>query len=105
MKAYVKYNTFEKEQTRAWTKQIGRVENMSYDGELDKMFSYCTFNIKCNTRYARHPLFRTNSYSNLCKKYDHSIATKCRKMYHKSEHLPCKRTLCFACQVPKQVLV
>ncbi len=36
MKAYVKYNTFEKEQTKAWTKQIGRVENMSYDEELDE---------------------------------------------------------------------
>lgn len=36
IKAYVKYNTFEKEQTKAWTKQIGRVENMIYDEELDE---------------------------------------------------------------------
>jgi transposase len=36
MKAYVKYNTFEKEQKKAWTKQIGRVENMFYEEELDE---------------------------------------------------------------------
>ena len=36
MKAYVKYNTFEKEQTKAWTKQIGHVENMFYEEELDE---------------------------------------------------------------------
>lgn len=36
MKAYVKYNTFEKEQTKAWTKQIGHVENMFYEKELDE---------------------------------------------------------------------
>ncbi len=30
VKAFVKYNTFDKEQTKAWQKQIGRVENMTY---------------------------------------------------------------------------
>ena len=34
VKAFVKYNTFDKEQTKAWQKQIGRVENMTYDEEL-----------------------------------------------------------------------
>lgn len=32
----MKYNTFEKEQTKAWTKQIGHVENMFYEEELDE---------------------------------------------------------------------
>lgn len=36
VQAFVKYNTFDKEQTKAWQKQIGRVENMTYDDELDE---------------------------------------------------------------------
>lgn len=34
--AYVKYNTFDAEQTKAWKNQIGRLENMTYDEELDE---------------------------------------------------------------------
>jgi hypothetical protein len=36
MEAYVKYNTFEKEQTKAWKEQVGRPESMTYDEELDE---------------------------------------------------------------------
>ncbi|MBM7679842.1 hypothetical protein JOD43_000001, partial [Pullulanibacillus pueri] len=36
IEAFVKYNTFDKEQTRAWKKQVGRIENMTYDEELDE---------------------------------------------------------------------
>ncbi len=36
IEAYVKYNTFEKEQTKAWQKQVGRLENMMYDEERDE---------------------------------------------------------------------
>lgn len=34
--AYVKYNTFDIEQTKAWKKEIGRIENMEYDTKLDE---------------------------------------------------------------------
>src|SRR5207248_1562514 len=34
--ALIKYNTFDKEQTKAWRQQVGRVENMTYDDELDE---------------------------------------------------------------------
>jgi hypothetical protein len=34
--AYVKYNTFDKEQTKARKKQTDRLENMTYDEELDE---------------------------------------------------------------------
>ncbi|WP_047155223.1 IS1182 family transposase [Aneurinibacillus tyrosinisolvens] len=36
IEAYVKYNTIDKEQTKAWKKQTGRLENMTYDEELDE---------------------------------------------------------------------
>ena len=36
MEAFIKYNTFEKEKKKAWLKEIGRVENMVYDEELDE---------------------------------------------------------------------
>ena len=36
IEAYVKYNTLDKEQTKAWKNQVGRVENMTYDEELDE---------------------------------------------------------------------
>lgn len=36
VKAYVKYTTIDKEQTKSWTEQIGRLENMVYDEELDE---------------------------------------------------------------------
>jgi transposase len=36
IEAIVKYNTFDKEQTKAWKKQIGKLENMTYDEELDE---------------------------------------------------------------------
>jgi transposase len=36
IKAYIKYNTFDKEQTKAWKEQVGRIENMTYDDELDE---------------------------------------------------------------------
>jgi transposase len=36
IEALIKYNTFDKEQTKAWRQQIGRVENMTYDEELDE---------------------------------------------------------------------
>lgn len=36
IEALIKYNTFDKEQTKAWKEQIGRVENMTYDEELDE---------------------------------------------------------------------
>lgn len=32
----IKYNTFDKEQTKAWREQIGRIENMTYDEDLDE---------------------------------------------------------------------
>jgi len=34
IEAYVKYNTLDKEQTKVWKNQIGRLENMTYDEEL-----------------------------------------------------------------------
>jgi transposase len=34
--AYVKYNTFDIEQTKAWKNQVGRLENMDYDEDLDE---------------------------------------------------------------------
>ena len=34
--AYVKYNTIDKEQTKAWKHQIGKIEHMTYDEELDE---------------------------------------------------------------------
>jgi len=34
--AFVKYSTFDKEQTKAWKNEIGRLENMTYDEELDE---------------------------------------------------------------------
>ena len=36
IEAFIKYNTFDKEQTKSWTKQMGRIENMSYDEDLDE---------------------------------------------------------------------
>ncbi|GHI00568.1 hypothetical protein AM1BK_41100 [Neobacillus kokaensis] len=36
VKAYIKYNSFDKKQTKAWKKQVGRIENMTYDDELDE---------------------------------------------------------------------
>ena len=36
MEAYIKYSTFDKETTKKWKEQVGRVENMSYDEELDE---------------------------------------------------------------------
>ena len=36
IEAFVKYNTFEKEKKKAWLKEVGRVENMTYDEELDE---------------------------------------------------------------------
>ena len=36
IEAFVKYNTFDKEQTKAWKKQIGKLENMIYDEDLDE---------------------------------------------------------------------
>lgn len=36
IKTYVKYNTFDKEQTKIWKNQIGRLENMTYDEEMDE---------------------------------------------------------------------
>jgi transposase len=36
IEALIKYNTFDKEQTKSWKEQIGRVENMTYDEELDE---------------------------------------------------------------------
>ena len=34
--ALIKYNTLDREQTKAWAKEIGRIENMTYDEELDE---------------------------------------------------------------------
>jgi hypothetical protein len=36
IEAFIKYNTFDKERTKAWKEQIGRIENMDYDEELDE---------------------------------------------------------------------
>jgi len=36
IEAFVKYNTLDKEQTKKWKNQVGRVENMTYDEELDE---------------------------------------------------------------------
>jgi IS5 family transposase len=47
--AYVKYNTFDKEQTKAWKNQIGRLENMTYDEELDEWI--CAANKRLTFRY------------------------------------------------------
>ncbi|BDG32990.1 transposase [Parageobacillus thermoglucosidasius] len=32
----IKYNTLDREQTKVWAKEIGRIENMTYDEELDE---------------------------------------------------------------------
>ncbi|PAE23645.1 MULTISPECIES: IS1182 family transposase [Bacillaceae] len=36
IEAYIKYNTFDKETKRKWKEQVGRIENMDYDAELDE---------------------------------------------------------------------
>jgi len=36
VEAFIKYSTFDKEQTRAWKNQVGRIENMEYDEDLDE---------------------------------------------------------------------
>jgi hypothetical protein len=36
IEAFIKYSTFDKEQTSAWKNQVGRSENMNYDEELDE---------------------------------------------------------------------
>ena len=36
MEAFIKYTTFDIEETKAWKEQVGRVENMTYDTELDE---------------------------------------------------------------------
>ncbi|TCL53329.1 transposase [Thermolongibacillus altinsuensis] len=36
MTALIKYHTWDREQTKAWQKEIGRVEKMTYDEELDE---------------------------------------------------------------------
>ena len=36
IEAYVKYNTLDKEQTKKFKEQVGRVENLSYDEDLDE---------------------------------------------------------------------
>lgn len=36
MEALIKYNTIDKEETKAWREQIGRIENMTYDEDLDE---------------------------------------------------------------------
>ena len=49
IEAYVKYNAFDKEQTKAWKNQIGRLENMMYDEELDEWI--CAANQRLVFRY------------------------------------------------------
>lgn len=51
IKAYIKYNTFDKEQTKAWKNQIGRLENMTYDEELDEWI--CVNNKRLTFQYER----------------------------------------------------
>ncbi|KIL43800.1 hypothetical protein [Jeotgalibacillus soli] len=36
IKAYIKHSTFDKESTKKWKEQVRRVDNMSYDDELDE---------------------------------------------------------------------
>jgi len=36
IKSYIKYNTFDVEQTKKWKDQVGRLENITYDEELDE---------------------------------------------------------------------
>jgi len=33
---FIKYNTLDAEQTKAWKKEIGRVENMTYEEDYDE---------------------------------------------------------------------
>lgn len=40
IEANVKYNTFDKEQTKVWKKQIGKLENMTYDEEQSNARKY-----------------------------------------------------------------
>ncbi|EHL78486.1 IS1182 family transposase [Bacillus smithii] len=51
MEALVKYNTFDKEQTKAWKNQIGKLENMTYDEELDEWI--CGNNKRLTFSYER----------------------------------------------------
>lgn len=51
IEAYVKYNTFDKEQTKAWKNQVGRLENMTYDEELDEWI--CANNKRLTFRYEK----------------------------------------------------
>jgi hypothetical protein len=51
IEAYVKYNTFDKEQTKSWKSQIGRLENMTYDEELDEWI--CAADKRLTFRYEK----------------------------------------------------
>ncbi|MED0895335.1 transposase, partial [Aneurinibacillus migulanus] len=51
IEAYVKYSTFDKEQTKTWKNQVGRLENMTYDEEQDKWM--CANNKRLTFRYEK----------------------------------------------------
>ncbi|KIL45259.1 transposase [Jeotgalibacillus soli] len=58
IKAYIKYSTFDKESTKKWKEQVGRVDNMSYDDELDEWICKNEYNITKNMNLY---LFSSNS--------------------------------------------
>ncbi len=65
--AYIPFNTFEKEKTRKWKKEIGRVENMEYDEQLDEFI--CANNQKRLTFQAERKRTLENGYVSVQQTY------------------------------------
>jgi transposase len=52
IEAYVKYNTLDKEGTKKWKHQVGRIENMTYDEDLDEWI--CANNKRLTFTYEKN---------------------------------------------------
>ncbi len=72
MEALIKYNTFDIEKTKAWKEQVGRVENMEYDEELDEWI--CSNGKRLTFQYQSKKTTE-NGYESIKRTYR---CTKCR---------------------------
>lgn len=71
IEAFVKYNTFDKEQTKAWKNQVGRLENMTYDDEADEWV--CAHNKRLTFQYEK-PVKTENGHLSMKRVY---LCTDC----------------------------
>lgn len=74
IEAYIKYNTFDKEQTKAWKEQVNRVENMTYDEELDEWI--CASQKRLTFQYETRKK-SDNGYISIKRTYRSTACTNC----------------------------